>query len=460
LATAVLALAAVPGAGQSTKPAGRTLFLDNAAGVVSGAATYDPATRKCGAGTYLVYTDVHEAGRALTEGDTLLIRQGEYCSRLERRPSEWAMGSLAVGGRSNTVRNYGDEEVWIKGGPSRTTPADHPNNAVSISGEGNVLQGVHVYGGMILSGVSNRIERCDLSGGFDHQSSWDPGRADGAWPNVVRFIRSTGAVVRNCSLHDNVKPPRGGNNSNMSIIMHEEDVDTLIEHCHIYNTVKGFAYTKYQSTRGETHYTYRYNFFEGPNGGVELAARFRGKKQIWYQNIFINCPANFFGRGNEPRARISNNTFYNVHGPLNNWLTTDHHDFFNNVVCVPSGEQLCVGFEKANDLPNSVIDWNCYFLAPGAKGTWQWSGFSGGSLKAWQEFTAGKGWPKDRHSIMTDPQFVNASGKFNRPEDFKRKACPRDGRGGDYPDVMGAYITGDEVIGIIPQQVVVSSRAR
>lgn len=41
--------------------------------------------------------------------------------------------------------------------------------------------------------------------------------------------------------------------------------------------------------------------------------------------------------------------------------------------------------------------------------------------------------------------FVNAGG--SNPEDYKRTSYPKDGRGGSYSSVMGAYITGDEIIG-------------
>ncbi|MEK7705120.1 MAG: MopE-related protein, partial [Myxococcota bacterium] len=51
----------------------------------------------------------------------------------------------------------------------------------------------------------------------------------------------------------------------------------------------------------------------------------------------------------------------------------------------------------------------------------------------------------DTHSITTDPGFVNAGGMT--PESYKRTSYPTNGRGAPFDSVMGAYVTGDELIG-------------
>jgi hypothetical protein len=48
----------------------------------------------------------------------------------------------------------------------------------------------------------------------------------------------------------------------------------------------------------------------------------------------------------------------------------------------------------------------------------------------------------------TAGNFINPGG--SNSEDYKRSSYPSDGRGGGYPSVMGAYVTGDEVIGYVP----------
>ena len=57
------------------------------------------------------------------------------------------------------------------------------------------------------------------------------------------------------------------------------------------------------------------------------------------------------------------------------------------------------------------------------------------------------GEPKDTHSVDTNPNLVNTSGTFSQPDDFKRTIYLVNGRGGVWPSVMGAYITGNEIIG-------------
>jgi hypothetical protein len=76
-------------------------------------------------------------------------------------------------------------------------------------------------------------------------------------------------------------------------------------------------------------------------------------------------------------------------------------------------------------------------------------------LASWQAYLKAEGAGPDageQNSKSYDPGFVNASGKFSRPEDAKRRIYPKDGRGGDFPAVMGAYVTGDETIGPLPRR--------
>ncbi|HBR78935.1 MAG TPA: hypothetical protein DEA46_00715 [Candidatus Moranbacteria bacterium] len=51
----------------------------------------------------------------------------------------------------------------------------------------------------------------------------------------------------------------------------------------------------------------------------------------------------------------------------------------------------------------------------------------------------------DLNTIETDPNFINPGG--TSPEDYKRLGYSSNGRGGAYSSVMGAYITGNEIIG-------------
>ena len=75
--------------------------------------------------------------------------------------------------------------------------------------------------------------------------------------------------------------------------------------------------------------------------------------------------------------------------------------------------------------------------------TWNINGYSGtdySSLSSWQ-----RGINSDLNSNTNNPNFVNPGG--STPEDYKRTSYPVDGRGGSYASIMGAYITGNEIIG-------------
>jgi len=94
----------------------------------------------------------------------------------------------------------------------------------------------------------------------------------------------------------------------------------------------------------------------------------------------------------------------------------------------------------------AYLDYNNYYRAAGPIWDYRYTDYT--SLTAWQaeaqSFLVGS----EVNSVVADPGFINASGNFNTPTDFKRTSYVVNGRGGSFPLVMGAYITGDEVIGV------------
>jgi hypothetical protein len=437
------------------------IYLDIAATGCTGGGVantnYDPVTRSCGSGTGKVYAGnyPYEAGQSLQNGDTLYIRAGEYWEDVTGKPGyTWTVGALYIYPASNVIiKNYNGEVVWVKGGASRTTPQYHPNNAVTLAGSNIMLDGINVYGCIIMAGTSNTIQNCDLSGGFDHQAPWNVGTPDAAWPNVIRFMSSLNALVRNCRMHDNVMPPAGGNNSNMSLIMHEHDSNTIIENSHFYNSCAGFAYIKYQDStlRSLTQATYRYNVFDGPNGGFEMAAQFWGQYDYMYQNIFTKAPAQFMTR-TQPLLRyikIYNNTFYDVDGAVFAWTldSAGNYEFFNNIVYADSGTLYAIDFSQASgSLSSGYFDYNLCYASGAGSLKWGYSGSYYTTMGSWSSLI-GSGAGTEDSSLATNPNFMNSSGSFSQFTDFKRTSYPQNGRGGIWPLVMGAYVTGNEIIG-------------
>lgn len=59
---------------------GNIYFVDNGAtGCINGSTTYDPSTRTCGSGSYIIYTNLTNAFNGTTDGNkTILVRAGTY----------------------------------------------------------------------------------------------------------------------------------------------------------------------------------------------------------------------------------------------------------------------------------------------------------------------------------------------------------------------------------------------
>jgi hypothetical protein len=423
---------------------------------------YDPSTRSCGSGASRVYAGnyPYEASQSLRNGDTLYIREGTYYENVTGKLGYmWMIGALRLSASNLTVQAYKGETVLISGGSSTTDTSGHTNVAVTIAGSNITVDGIDVFGNISFGGANNTLENCDLSGGWDHQANWTCG-SDCAWPNVIRFEGSVNAHVYNCEIHDTIKPPGGGNTGNMSMITHEKDDNTLIENCYFHNPCSGCGHTQLKYEMGYddpthhgtgTHATYRYNVFEGPGGEINLVAGIPNngdavQKEYFYQNVFINSGANFtavFVPSGTLFAYIYNNTFYNAPSMLWSWVSDDVYNCFNNITYNTVSGHYNLYLESAISTITSYINYNDYY---GTSATWLVNSRHT-SLSAWQTYSAGQGWAKDVYSITSSPGFLNASGTFSEASDFKRSSYPTNGRGGSWPSVMGAYITGNETIG-------------
>jgi hypothetical protein len=438
-----------------------TIYLDIAATGCTGGgianSNYDPATRSCGSGSEKVYAGnyPYEAGQSLSNRDALYIRGGTYYEDVTGKSGyNWSWGSLMITASNVTVKNYDRETVWISGGPSLTSVVNHPNNAMNISsGSNSHFSGLHIYGCVMYGGTDNTIENFDLSGGWDHQS---PIGSD-AWYDVIRWF-GTRDTLRNSSLHDNYNHGTGmGGSENKAISMHINDQGSIIENCRFYNPVAGYSQSKYQpdNPTESFQYIYRYNVFEPAPFYINCNADSNGGKQIddiFYQNIFLGSPGGFRGYGQPTttphKILIYNNVFYNAPQALFDWGTVDNWDFFNNIIYTDSASTYPIKLDDGKSIPSSIIDYNTYYKTGSGQLTFYWNyAIRGNTLGEWQSFTSSQGWPKDVHSSSANPGFLNASGTFSNPSDFKRASYPQNGRGGLWPSVMGAYISGSEIIG-------------
>ena len=108
-------------------------------------------------------------------------------------------------------------------------------------------------------------------------------------------------------------------------------------------------------------------------------------------------------------------------------------EIFNNLVV--NSNRFCRHF--ANEI--AYADYNNFF-----GNGYFWLSGSVGDLAWWRNNTD---W--DDNSVESDPNFINQGG--TSPADYKRSIYTNNGRGGSYASVMGAYITGNEIIGFTPE---------
>lgn len=154
-----------------------TIFLDNHPDVVNGSMTYEPATRTCGKGSCIVYTNVLDAAQVLSGGDTLYVRDGVYS-----RPSvgkyilvhgnevNYWTGILDITAsgtpeKHTVVRTYKNELVIIQAKEGvnhyNPDPADesfrksshyYPNPAIGIQGAYIDVIGFKTHGQVVTGG--------------------------------------------------------------------------------------------------------------------------------------------------------------------------------------------------------------------------------------------------------------------------------------------------------------------
>jgi len=145
-------------------------------------------------------------------------------------------------------------------------------------------------------------------------------------------------------------------------------------------------------------------------------------------------------------TQVYNNTIYCSSGCTAVFLgnnNTRTSAFWNNIIYGASGTTMFEAIYSGAGMPD-YMDYNNYYTA----GTANWrfnvtySDFAiYTSMTNWQ---TGSGF--DNNSVTTDPDFINPGG--TTPESYKRTSYPANGRGGPYASVMGAYITGNEIIGV------------
>jgi hypothetical protein len=357
------------------------------------------------------------------------------------------------------------EIVWLSNIlPWGATP---PDRAATVMMAANhcTLNGFHIWGGVYVTGDRNTIENCDISGGGGSNDLEAPARND-SFPCVIylhgRMDGSDdcqGTVIRNNRIHDNQKSSQyGPGNDNSPLIMTYYEKDTLYEHNEIFNSIGPGIFNK----SAPENITIRYNWFHDcRNAGVRTSEGNMnfGGKQIIYQNVFSGSGVSLVKSG-EHGIYVYNNVFYN--SGVGHWYAGGSYDIFNNIFFATRGTKSIKFDERWTIDTFRYLDFNNYYATANTTCSWHIGdannrnvcGRDPADLGAWQSCLKKAGCSvnsRETHSLDIAPQFVNTSNKFHQPDDFRRLSYPKDGRGGKWPNVMGAYVTGDEIIGKIAE---------
>lgn len=393
--------------------------------------------------------------KQLQAGDTLFIHAGTYIISPSHSPessperhkpmvSPWP-GSQGTASAPITITSYQNDQVFLDGGTSPPYPVIGAGGGGGKNAAYIVIDGLTIRGAASFMWTDNCIlQNSDIYGGIDCPQS-NGGDNFGC---VVRVEGGDGNIIRNNKLHNN---QIGITQENSPLLIEYDSSNLLIENNEIYNGVSAGIRLK----DNPENITVRYNYIhDNTHSGLSGANQDQGHDVKIYQNIFRN---NNTSNNSEHGAimiqiyimgwKIYNNTFID-----NNWAdiravwATGIGDIqvWNNIF-FNSNRHYHLGWSSAGNTFSgewTYADFNNFSNG----GTWQeWSN----SWTSVSDFQTNNDKNFDTNSTTINPSFVNYGG--TSPEDYKRTSYPTVGRGGSFASVIGAYITGNEIIGTTSQ---------
>jgi hypothetical protein len=263
--------------------------------------------------------------------------------------------------------------------------------------------------------------------------------------SAIRF-----EAARNCRVYNSSFTHFLGTDENNAAIYLYDNADILVENNYFYQCYNSLWAKGSWAARNNDRTIFRYNWVESAS---ELGIRigYIARSCRIYQNVFVNmkfgmeltATADYVGRSDD--NIFANNTLYNlsqfglkVHGNAN-----DYGTFYNNIVV--SGTLGASGSYHDSAPGVHVFDYNVYY-----NNTNQWYGGGTQTWSYWQST-----WGKDAHGQVANPNFVSAGTKDFRLQAGSpaltagRDILDLDGDGSTTDTIpAGAYITGNEVIGI------------
>jgi hypothetical protein len=249
---------------------------------------------------------------------------------------------------------------------------------------------------------------------------------------------STHLTIRNCRFFNNT-----GAGLNAAAVKFYSISQALVENNEFHGN-----YTGIHDKDGAQYNTYRYNYFHGQHGTNFLlhtdAAGPEPTGVTVYQNVFVGGAIGISINGDRPKHDITvyNNTIYDplTVGIFTN-ATVNNFTAYNNIVCQTQYLLFYSPYHPDGSLPGLNSNHNCAYAG---SPVFRYQGNrTYYSLSAWQSGTG-----QDMDSLAADPLFINAGGGSAADYALSPDSpCRSTGRNSA---AMGAYITGNEIIGLQP----------
>ena len=265
---------------------------------------------------------------------------------------------------------------------------------------------------------------------------------------AIRLERASNVLVRNNKLY-NVH--NSGNSSNASAVKTYDTRDVTIEHNVMYDVTAGVK-EKYRSTG----LTVRYNHIYNCGYGLVVNTQVDGVTENvrYYQNV-VECSSGFESDTQSStvlrEVYIYNNTFAGytskaVHGTAHGQSMYIYNNIFYRTAPSISMADFFTRTPNTNEI--KVLDYNLLYREPKVVIGLYSTNTTFTSLQSWQN----SGFGLSAHDRLGDPKFVNAAAR-----DYRLAAgSPAiglgrvGGRSSGAVVNAGAYITGNETIGLLP----------